>query len=95
MSRCDFSKQASRDLGEIHDYIARHNPVAALRFVELLEDKCDRLAALPETGERREDLAAGLRCFAVARYAILYRPLEDGVEIVRVVSGARDIDALF
>lgn len=95
MSRCRFSPEARRDLQEIHDYIARDNPAAARGFIGFLEEKCDKLASAPEMGERREDLAAGLRCFSAGRYAIFYRFAEGGVEIVRVVSGARDFDALF
>jgi toxin ParE1/3/4 len=53
------------------------------------------LALFPDLGERRDDLAASLRCFAVGGYAIVYRPSGAGIEIVRVVSGARDIEALF
>ena len=46
-------------------------------------------------GRARPELAADLRSFPVGNYIIFYRPIEDGVEIVRVLSGARDIDALF
>jgi toxin ParE1/3/4 len=28
-------------------------------------------------------------------YIVFYRPLEDGVDVVRVIHGARDIQAIF
>ena len=33
--------------------------------------------------------------FTVGNYVISYRPIEQGVEIARVVSGFRDLEALF
>ena len=46
----------------------------------------------PELGERRYDLGPELRCFALGTYVIIYRT---AVEIARVISGYRDLDALF
>jgi len=46
-------------------------------------------------GRSRPDLAPGLRSFPVGKYIICYVPIENGIEIVRVVSGFRDIDMLF
>jgi toxin ParE1/3/4 len=53
------------------------------------------LAKQPGMGEARPELAEGLRCFSVGNYLIFFKPLSDGIEVVRVLSGARDIDALF
>jgi toxin ParE1/3/4 len=38
-------------------------------------------------------LASGLRSFPVGRYVIFYMPTPKGVEIVRVLHGARDADS--
>ncbi len=46
-------------------------------------------------GPARPDLAAGLRYFIVGNYLVLYREAPDGVEIVRVVHGARHLPNLF
>ncbi len=46
-------------------------------------------------GRARPELPSGLRSFPVGNYLILYRPTDYGVEIVRVVHGSRDIEALF
>ena len=50
---------------------------------------------MPEIGRPREDLAARLRSFPVGSYIIFYRPMEYGVEIARVLHGARDLPPLF
>jgi toxin ParE1/3/4 len=36
-----------------------------------------------------------LRSLAVGNYLIFYLPVEDGIEVVRVLPGMRDIDAIF
>jgi len=47
-------------------------------------------------GERRPEFGCGdLRAFSISNYVIFYRPTEGGVEIARVASGYRNLDALF
>ena len=91
MSRPTFSPSARRDLHAIFDHIAADNPRVALDFVERIEESCQRLAEFPEMGSLREDLAPALRAFAVGKYVVLYRPANSGVDIVRVIHGARDL----
>jgi toxin ParE1/3/4 len=50
---------------------------------------------MPQLGRRREELSPRLRSFPVGRYVIFYRPLENGIEIARVLHGARDFPPLF
>lgn len=38
---------------------------------------------------------SNLRSHPHGNYVIFYRPIGDGIEIVRVLHGARDIDAAF
>jgi toxin ParE1/3/4 len=95
MSRCHFTTPARRDLEEIHDYIAADSAAAASRWIDRLERECQGLAEMPGMGRRRQDLAPGLRSFPVGTYVIFYREVEDGVQIVRVLHGARDIESLF
>jgi toxin ParE1/3/4 len=49
---------------------------------------------VPEVGPARQDIALGLRLLPVERYVILYRIIDGGVEVVRVVHGARHLPAL-
>lgn len=51
------------------------------------------LVANPLAGRERPELRKNLRSFPVGSYIILYTPLPDGVEIVRVINGRRYIDA--
>jgi toxin ParE1/3/4 len=46
-------------------------------------------------GRAREELAADLRSFPFGRYVIFYMPAQDGIDVVRVLHSARDVDAAF
>jgi toxin ParE1/3/4 len=83
------------DLVEIAFHIAEQNLVAADRWLETIDEKCQRLARMPELGRKRPDLAPELRSFPVGNYIIFYRPLPDGIQVIRVLHGARDLPPLF
>lgn len=89
------SRQAEGDLLEIWAYIARHNAGAADRALDRIENSCDLLARNPLMGPARPDLRRDLRYHSTGSYLILYRPVADGIEVVRVVHGARHLPRLF
>ena len=91
----DFSVDAQQDLTQIHDYIAQDSPDAALRLVVSLEQHCRTIAENPMIGQSRPELLRELRSFAAGSYVIFYRPTDDGIYILRVIHGARDIGTLF
>jgi toxin ParE1/3/4 len=90
-----FSFEADRDLEEVKVYISRDNPDAAIRLVMLIREKCTLLAQQPGIGRDRSDVLSGLRGFPVGNYVIFYQPTKDGIAVVRVLHGARDIPELF
>lgn len=85
---------AEDDLIDIWTYIAQDNPSAADALLDRIDLACQRLAEHPGMGPARPDLAPALRYFVVGRYLILYREMPGGVEIVRVVHGARHLPDL-
>ena len=89
MNRLVLTPRALADLEDIGDYIAAESPKAAERTIARLEELSKLLRDNPEIGTLREDIAAGVRCFPAGNYLILFRSLDDGVEIVRYVHGAR------
>ncbi|MBI3923849.1 MAG: type II toxin-antitoxin system RelE/ParE family toxin [Armatimonadetes bacterium] len=95
MMKLIISDQAVSDLTDIWAYIARDTIAAADRFVDRLYQQCQRLAEAPKTGRQRDELLPGLRSFPVGRYLLFYRVEEERVEVVRVLSGYRDLDSLF
>src|SRR5882724_481494 len=57
--------QAEEDLIDLWLYIAQDNPGAADRLLDEIEDKCSLLAANPQLGPARPDIAADCRSFPV------------------------------
>ncbi len=95
-SICRFTVPASRDLERIIDYIAdRSNFDSAELFLDRVNEKCTMLSRFPSMGRKRDELMPDVRSFPVDDYLIFYSPIEGGVEILRVVSGYRDLDNLF
>ena len=86
--------RAEADIEAIVLYIAEDSPQAARRWYETIYKCCQRLGEMPEMGVARPDIRADLRTFPVGNYLVLYRQIENGAEIVRVVHGARQWEAL-
>lgn len=87
------SPQAEIDITAIWNFIADDNVKAADAVIDRIERAFDMLADAPLAGRSRDELRSNLRSFAVGNYIIFYRPLPDGVEVVRVMNGRQDIDA--
>jgi toxin ParE1/3/4 len=81
--------RAEQDLVEIWLYVAQDNTRAADRLLNAIDDACGRLAKYPQSAPARTDLAPELRYSMIGSYLILYREVAEGIEIVRVVHGAR------
>lgn len=95
MKRAFITELAESDLTKIWTYIARDKSEAADRFIDRLRSECEKLANLPDLGRPRPELANGICSFAVGRYLIFYFPTDFGIEIARVLHGARDLPGLF
>jgi len=89
------SRLAQSDVDQIHDSIARDKPGAAIRWVQRTRQQFKFLARHPGVGEVRDELRPGIRSYSLGNYVILFRVVADSVEIVRVVHGQRDVNALF
>jgi toxin ParE1/3/4 len=48
----------------------------------------------PNMGQNRDDLRPGIRCFVVSPFVVFYRPVEDTIEVLRILHGARDIGSI-
>ncbi|MBE7246569.1 MAG: type II toxin-antitoxin system RelE/ParE family toxin [Actinomycetospora chiangmaiensis] len=92
-----LTERAIDDLIGIGRYIGRDSPVRAAGFVAELEARCLALADMPRgypllPGHEK----SGLRRRPYRDYLIVYRidAREERIEVIRVLSGSRDIDAL-
>ena len=95
MSRFRISTQAAQDIEDIWKYLAPNNLKAADTLFDILRESFPKLAKFPKMGRLRDELAPFLRSFPVKNYLIFYRPIEEGIEILRIVSGYRDLEKLF
>ena len=86
--------QAECDLDEIWLHIALDNIVAADALLDAVDHSCRQLARQTMMGRPRPELAPELRSFAVKRYVVFYLPMPEGISVIRVLHGARDIYAL-
>ena len=86
---------ARNDLGDVWDFVSPRGKSAANRFVAKIRKQCRQLARFPGIGRSREELAPGLRSFAVPPFVIFFQVHDRAVEIARVLHGARDLEAFW
>jgi toxin ParE1/3/4 len=93
--------EAKLDLLQHFVYIGENNLEAAERFLSAAEDAFQKLAGMPRMGALRDfgnPELTGLRSWPIREfrnYLIFYRPIEDGIEVLRVLHGARDVERIF
>jgi toxin ParE1/3/4 len=63
--------------------------------VRKIGNACRLLEAYPLGGRARDELRTGLRSFTARPHVVFYRLTGDTSQIVRVLDGRRDIDAIF
>ena len=95
------SDLALEDLDALSEHIRQRSPRAALRFLRAAELSFRKLSSMPGIGERFETdnvLYQEIRSLPISgfpSYIVYYKPLGDGVVIIRVIHAARDIDRIF
>ena len=95
MAIVKITELAEADLDAIWDYLSENNVQVAKDFLAELTQKFDFLADNPLLGKGRFDFILNLRSFPHKKYLIFYFPIENGVEIYRVLHSSRSIDAIF
>ena len=101
MAKLILSEQAVTDVDVIHAYICADIPEAADRVEEAIFDGFDLLVRNPALGRMRQFRHhKNIRCWVVTEfpnYLIFYRAFldEQGVEIIRVLHAARNLEFLF
>jgi toxin ParE1/3/4 len=90
-----FRPEAEADLTSLLAYIAKRDPQAARRMRDRFRAQFDRLVEFPGLGMARDDIRLGLRLLPMGNYLTLFRRVPGGVEIVRIVHGARAWEDLF
>ena len=93
---CTITPTASRDIESILDYLAEKVSIEkAEQILEKINSKLQLLVKFPQIGRRRDELYPGLRSVPLGDYLIFYRLVSEGIEVMRVVGGYRDLEGLF
>jgi toxin ParE1/3/4 len=92
--KCRLGLEAEADLNTISGYVAEANPRAAQTLVEKFDRRFSLLERLPNAGRARPEYGTDIRSLTVHPYVILYRVEPDAVVVIRIVHGARDIEAM-
>ena len=79
----------------IADNIAVDSPLAAERWLDEIDQTLAVIAQHPFIGERVDHLAPGIRRHCSGNYLLFYKPIDNGIELRRVLHGARKIEDLF
>ena len=91
--RVVWSPLADRQVDDVVEYIAHDDPIAALKWLERLLERVRALARFPDSGRmvpetQREDI----REIFVSPYRVMYRRVDEGVEIVAIRHESRAFD---
>ena len=91
-----LSRPAALDLDEILSFVLQQDGAERARHVaDHLRDAFRTLADNPRLGHTREDLTdLPVRFWTVWSFLVIYKAQTQPLEIVRVLHGARDIEAL-
>jgi toxin ParE1/3/4 len=85
------TEDSKGDYLDIWHYIAYDNPDAADQMLRSIDGKLELYASQPKMGTNRSRLGRGLRSFPVGNYLVFYREIEGGIELIRVLHGARKL----
>ena len=90
-----LSSEARRDLKSIQKYISddQESPQAALRIIENILDRIERLLSFPDTGSLlspKVNFPTNYRYARAAGYLIFYRHEENKIFIDRIIHERRD-----
>jgi toxin ParE1/3/4 len=90
-----ITEAAFADLLHIGRAIRVDNPARAETFVDELYDRCQRLGAMPLAFPLLPDWEdKGIRRRPHGNYVIFYRVTEKAVEVLHILHGARDYEAI-
>ncbi len=101
MSKVNKRPQVIRDLIELATYIGEDNLDASDRFLAAAESTFQQLGKMPGMGKLckfSHPSLANVRQQSIKgfkNYLVFYQTTDNGVEIIRVIHGARDIQAIF
>lgn len=99
--KCVLAPCVELELWTIWEFVAKDNPDAATRVVASAYETFATLARTPGLGRVRKfrnPRLKGIRSWHICgfdHYVIFYRPVAEGIQVLHVYHGARDLESLF
>lgn len=95
-SRFALTEAAEQDAFDIWNHVANaESERAADRVLARIYDECEKLAEMPGMGHFRDDLASRqVRVWSVWSYLIIYCWQTSPIEIIAIIHGARQVQAV-
>ncbi len=94
MARVVYSDIAKADLREIWDHVSDDSLLQADRLIERFRSKLEHLAKWNTIGRPRPEIALNCRSYPFGKYCFFFRPIDNGIEVIRVIHSARDLDQI-
>lgn len=89
-----YTSAARSDIASRIRYLARRTVRGIDSFLDSVYAEVTRHSEFPEMGIPRDDIRPGLRCCVAGRFVVFYRRLGDGIQVLRVLHGSRDVEAI-
>ncbi len=88
--RLRWTAPAAKDLYNITRYIRRDNPTAAREVAKAIYNSCESLVNSPHRGRKGRQTGTRESVLSPLPYIVVYRVIEDAVEILHICHGAQD-----
>ncbi|MDQ3080956.1 MAG: type II toxin-antitoxin system RelE/ParE family toxin [Gemmatimonadota bacterium] len=89
--RLRWTEQAVSQLGAIAEYISLSSPIYAEQIVERIVLRLRQVQQFPESGRQVPEAGnAEVRELIESPYRIIYRVLQEAIEILAIVHGRQD-----
>jgi toxin ParE1/3/4 len=93
MAEVRWTPQAADDLEAICQFIGRDAPQVAAAFADRVLRATDRLGTFPRLGRVVPELQIeNIREIIVGSYRVIYRAMQDGVQLLTIHHGAQSLD---
>lgn len=101
ISQAEWTPEAENDLEEIllHLVLEKQSPLIADRMATEISQACDSysesFAKGHVLGTAQPNFGKGYRIFRVKAWIIIFRPIDHGIEVMRIFHGSQDYPRLF
>ncbi|MGK7885102.1 MAG: type II toxin-antitoxin system RelE/ParE family toxin [Crocosphaera sp.] len=95
MNRYVINILVTQYFNQIADYFTDYDVEAGEKFFREFNQKCKQLVLFPKSGKSYDYIRQNLRGLSFTNYIIFYRILEEDIDILRVISGRRNLYSIF